>query len=180
MSLEQNIHYIKEEFNKDEKLLASMIRFEKWIKRYKIYLIILAVFILGSIIIYTANEYYQEYQQQQISKLYDKSLLGDEESIQKLKQSQSKLYDLYLLKQAITNNNENSLDYLQSSSKDPFIAKLAKYQNASLKRDIRTLALKDSTELGYLEAAFLDIQKGNLQEARDILIKIQTTIPTKK
>ena len=50
MSLKQNVNYIKEEINSDEKMLEGLIRIESWYKRYKIPLIILvALLVVGGV-----------------------------------------------------------------------------------------------------------------------------------
>lgn len=178
MSLRQNVNYIKDEFNNNEKMLEGLIRFEKWFKHYKIPIIVLVAALISWFVVYNIMSYYQEKQQLKIANFYEKALLGDEMAIQSLKQSQSKLYDLYLFQKALSSNDQVILEQLQSS-KDLIIAKFSKYQNASLNRNIEVLNLQDSTEFGYLQAAFLEIEKGNFKEAKNILEKIQNNSPTK-
>lgn len=178
MSLEQNVHYIKDELNNNEKILEGLIRFESWFKRYKILIVVLLATLVSWLVVYNIMNYYQEKQQLKIANFYEKALLGDEIAIQSLKESQSKLYDLYLFQKALSSNDKATLEQLQSS-KDPIIAKLSKYQNASLNHNIEVLNLQDSTEFGYLQAAFLEIEKENFKEAKNILEKIQNNSPTK-
>lgn len=178
MSLRQNVNYIKDEFNNNEKMLEGLIRFEKWFKHYKIPIIVLVAALISWLVVYNIMSYYQEKQQLKIANFYEKALLGDEMAIQSLKESQSKLYDLYLFQKALFANDKATLEQLQSS-KDPIIAKFSKYQNASLNRNIEVLNLQDSTEFGYLQAAFLEIEKGDFKEAKNILEKIQNNSPTK-
>ncbi|TLD87830.1 tetratricopeptide repeat protein [Helicobacter sp. MIT 05-5294] len=172
MSLKQNVDFIKEEMSNDEKMLEGLIRFEGWFKRYKIPLIALAVGIVLLSLGYMGNNYYQEKKQQEISALYTESLKGDEEAIALLKDSKSRLYDLYLFQNALKGNNLEELKALESS-KDPVIAQFAKAQNASLNHDLSTLDSQVSGDFGYLQAAFLEIQAGKIQEAKVILSKIQ-------
>ena len=171
MSLKQNVDYIKEEINNDEKMLESLIRFEGWFKRYKIPLVIVTAFLVLLGVGYSVNRYYQEQQKEKNSSLYQKALLGDEVAIASLKDSKSLLYDLYLYQKALKEENAAMLKELESS-KDPMIARLSKQQNISLKEDLKELNSQDSNELGYLEAAFLEIKKGNTKEAKAILAKI--------
>ena len=96
MSLKQNVDYIKEEINNDEKMLESLIRFEGWFKRYKIPLVIVTAFLVILGVGYSVNGYYQEQQKEKNSSLYQRALLGDEVAIASLKDSKSLLYDLYL------------------------------------------------------------------------------------
>ena len=176
MSLKQNVDFIKEEMSNDEKMLESLIRFEGWFKRYKIPLIALLVGIVVLIFGYMGNNYYQENQQQKLSNLYEEALKGDENAITSLKNSQSRLYDLYLFQKALESNDKETLKKLESC-KDPIIAQFAKSQNASLNQDLNTLDSKESGDFGYLQAAFLEIQAGKSKEAKVILSKIQNDSP---
>lgn len=171
MSLKQNVNYIKEEINNDEKMLEGLIRFEGWFRRYKIPLVVIAVLLVLFGIGYSANNYYQESQKEKNAQLYQKAILGDEAALASLKESKSLLYDLYLYQKALKENDTTTLKALESS-KDPMIAKLSKQQNQSLNQDLAGLNSKDSNELGYLEAAFLEIKKGNTKEAKAILAKV--------
>lgn len=172
MSLKQNVNFIKEEMGNDEKMLVGILRLESWFKRYKIPLIALVIGVMILSLGYIGNNYYQEKKQQEISSLYEKSLIGDKNAIVALKNSQSKLYDLYLFQKAVETNDKEILKTLESS-KDPIIAKFAKTQNASLNQNLDILNSQASNDFGYLQAAFLEIQAGKIQEARAILSKIQ-------
>ncbi|WP_297578265.1 hypothetical protein [uncultured Helicobacter sp.] len=176
MSLKQNVDFIKEEMSNDEKMLESLIRFEGWFKRYKILLIALLIGIVVLAFGYMGNNYYQENQQQKLSNLYEEALKGDENAIISLKNSQSRLYDLYLFQKALESNNKETLKKLESC-KDPIIAQFSKSQNASLNQDLNTLDSKESGDFGYLQAAFLEIQASKSKEAKVILSKIQNDSP---
>ncbi|MDE5603378.1 MAG: hypothetical protein K2I71_05610, partial [Helicobacter sp.] len=145
MSLQQNVDYIKNELNNNEKMLEGLIRFEGWFKHYKIPIIVLVVALVSWLVVYNIMSYYQERQKLKIANFYEKALLGDEVALEALKQSQSRLYDLYLFQKALSSNDKTILEQLQSS-KDPIIAKFSKYQNASLNRNIEILDRQDSTE----------------------------------
>ncbi len=172
MSLKQNVDFIKEEMSNDEKMLEGLIRFEGWFKRYKIPLIALAIGIIIFTFGYMGNNYYQENKQQELSSLYEKALKGDESAIASLQKSQSRLYDLYLFQKALQSNDAETLKTLESC-KDPIIAQFARLQNASLNQNLSILDSKESGDFSYLQAAFLEIQAGKMQEAKVILSKIQ-------
>lgn len=178
MSLKQNVDFIKEEMNNDEKMLEGLIRFESWFKRYKTTFIALTIIILVLIFGYMGNNYYQETKQQEISSLYKKALEGDENALLALQNSKSKLYDLYLFQEALKTNDEKTLKTLESS-KDSIIAQFSKLQNASLSQNLNALDSKESGDFGYLQAAFLEIQAGKTQEAKVILSKIQNDSPVR-
>lgn len=172
MNLKQNVDFIKEEMSNDEKMLEGLIRFESWFKRYKTPLIALLVGVIVFALGYMGNNYYQENKQQELSRLYEKALKGEENAITSLKNSQSKLYDLYLFQKALKDNDKESLKSLESS-KDPIIAQFSKVQNASLNSNLSILDSQEANDFGYLQAAFLEIEAGRIQEAKVILSKIQ-------
>ncbi|TLD84034.1 hypothetical protein LS70_004300 [Helicobacter sp. MIT 11-5569] len=176
MSLKQNVDYIKEEMNNDEKMLEGLLRFESWFRRYKTAIFTLLGIIVVASVGYAGNTYYQEKQQQALAQSYEKALKGDESALATLKDSKSRLYDLYLFQNALKTNDAAVLKTLESS-KDSIIAQFAKTQNASLSKDINTLNSKNSGDFGYLQAALLEIQAGNSQKAREILVKIKNDSP---
>ncbi|MDY5556721.1 MAG: tetratricopeptide repeat protein [Helicobacter sp.] len=179
MNIKQNVDYIKEEMQNDEKMLESALRLESWFRRNQKPLIALVVILVLFGIGYSANTWYQANTQQKISNYYENALKGDESAITALKESKSNLYDLYRFKQALKNNDTESLKALESS-KDSIIAQFAKMQNASLEKNLTALNSKDSGDLGYLQAAFLEIQAGNMQKAKEILSKIKNDSPIKE
>ncbi|CAM2974602.1 hypothetical protein [Helicobacter burdigaliensis] len=179
MSMKQNLDFIKKEINNDEKMLEGLIRFEGWFKRYKTPLVILVVFMVLLCIGYYANGIYTDMQKQKNYNFYSKALEGDKEALQSLKNSKSKLYDLFLFKEAIASNDNDTLKTLENS-KDSIIAKFAKAQNASLNKDIPELSQSSSGEFALLEAAYLQIQKGDFKAADTILLKIPDNSPTKE
>lgn len=176
MSLKQNVEYIKEEINNDEKMLEGLLRLESWFKRYKAVLLTSFGILVVAIIGYIGNSYYQENKQQNLANAYEKALKGDEEALKALKDSKSRLYDLYLFQGALKSNDVSTLKTLESS-KDPVIALFAKTQVASLEKNLNALNSQKAGDFGYLQAALLEIQAGNLQQAREILSKIKNDSP---
>ncbi|MBX7490903.1 hypothetical protein [Helicobacter turcicus] len=176
MSLKQNVKYIKEEMNNDEKMLESLLRLESWFRRYKTLLFALLGIATIAIAGYVGNNYYQENRQQTLANAYEKALKGDEAALTILKDSKSRLYDLYLFQNALKNQDSTTLKTLESS-KDPLIAQFAKVQNASLNKDLNVLNSQSAGDFGYLQAALLEMQAGNAQKAREILEKIKNDSP---
>lgn len=176
MSLKQNVEYIKEEMTNDEKMLEGLLRLESWFRRYKLALFTLLGILIVAIIGYIGNNYYQHNKQQNLANAYEKALKGDEVALKILKDSKSRLYDLYLFKNALKSNDTAMLKTLESS-RDPIIAQFATAQTASLNKDINLLNSQNAGDFGYLQAALLEIKAGNLQKAREILAKIKNDSP---
>ncbi len=176
MSLKQNIEYIKKEMDNDEKMLEGLLRFESWLKRNKTTLLMLLAVLIVASVSYVGNVYYQKNKQQTLAEAYDRALKGDENAVAILKDSQSRLYDLYLFQHALKSNDTATLKTLETS-KDFIIAQFAKTQNASLNQDLNVLNSQSAGDFGYLEASFLELQAGNPQKAREILSKIKNDSP---
>lgn len=179
MSLKQNVEYIKEGIDNDEKMLEGLLRFEGWFKRNKNLLIAVAILIVFGFIGYEANKIYADNKSEKNAKAYEMALKGDEKSMEMLKNSKSKLYDLYRFQNAVSSKDINTLKELQSS-KDAMISKLAKYQYATLSKDSQALMDNDLESLGYLQNALIQIQNGKYKEAQEALNKAQNNPQTEE
>ena len=93
-------------------MLEGQIRIESWYKRYKIHLIILVALLVVGGVGDSLNNYYQEQQSQKNAQFYQKALMGDENAIASLTDSQIKLYDLYLFQKALKEQDANTLKTL--------------------------------------------------------------------
>lgn len=178
MSIQQNVDYIKEEMKNDEKMLEGLLRLESWFRKYKKTLIVLVSIIIIAVVGYVGNSYYKEHKQQHLAFVYEQAIKGDEKAVLELKDSKSRLYDLYVFQNAIKDSNVEALKVL-SHSKDPMIARLSAVQSASLQNNLKELDSKEAGDIGYLQAAFLEIKVGNLQQSKEILTKIPNDSPIK-
>lgn len=170
MDFKKGLGYIKQEIDTNEKMLESAFRIESVLRKYKTPLIIIITAIIVFLVGYNANNYYKEIKQEEFSKLYTLALKDDKDAIKKLEESQSHLYDLYLFQRAIKTEDIDTLKKLENS-KVSLIAQLSRYQSASIEKNKD--ALKDSNiDLGKLQAALIDIQNKNLNEAKTILNSI--------
>lgn len=179
MSLKQNVEYIKEEIHNDEKMLEGLLRLESWFRRYKSALFVLIGILIIASVGYISNHYYQANQQQKLANAYENARKGDLDALEILKDSKSRLYDLYRFQNALNANDSATLKELESS-KDPIIAHFASIQNASLNANLDILNSQKAGDFGYLQAALLEIKMGNLQQAREILGKINNDSPIRE
>lgn len=192
MSLEKNLHDVKEKLTKDQDLLVNAFRLESFYKKYKnIIFIILALVVLFGI--YQGIAYYRDYTRQQnverlINKLSSKNLNPNErkEIEQEIQQNNSDFYDFYrytLLQNLsiLEIKNPENIQELErlAHSKNAIIAALASYQYATFTEDIEKLENFKAQDLEILEdrakfqAAYLYIQQGNIKKAHEILDGIQ-------
>ena len=177
MSLKQNVEYIKEGIDNDEKMLEGLLRFEGWFRRNKNIIIALVILILFGFIGYEGNKIYTQNKENKIALAYENALNGDKTALETLKSSKSKLYDLYQFQEALKNKDIKTLKAL-GDSKDLMIAKLAKYQYATLSKNQQALITDDLETLGYLQSALIDIQNKKYKEAKQTLEKIQNNPQT--
>ncbi|MDA3967527.1 MULTISPECIES: tetratricopeptide repeat protein [Helicobacter] len=170
MDFKKGLGYIKEEIDSNEKMLEGVFRLESILKKYKMPLIAIIVATIVFTIGYTANSYYKENKQQELSSLYTLALQENKEAIAKLEESKSSLYDLYLFQKAVKEGDTEILNKLKDS-KVAILAKFAEYQSASL--DKNKTELENSTiDFAKLQLALLNIQEKNTNEAKTILEQI--------
>lgn len=170
LDFKKGLGYIKEEIDSNEKMLEGVFRLESILKKYKMPLIAIIVATIVFTIGYTANSYYKENKQQELSSLYTLALQENKEAIAKLEESKSSLYDLYLFQKAVKEGDTEILNKLKDS-KVAILAKFAEYQSASL--DKNKTELENSTiDFAKLQLALLNIQEKNTNEAKTILEQI--------
>ncbi len=192
MSVENNLHEVKEKLAKDQNLLVSAFRLETFYKKYKKFIFI----VFGLIVlfgIYQGIMIYQEHRtttqaNELMNTLYSKTATDEEKKHAEaiLATIKPTLYDFYRYTQLQNLNplqlkNDENLALLQqlSQSKNPLIAALASYQYASLSENLELLEhfnadvapiLRDRARF---QAAYLYLQNNNMQKAHEILQSIQ-------
>lgn len=170
LDFKKGLGYIKEEIDSNEKMLEGVFRLESVLRKYKMPLIAIIVAIIVFTIGYTANSYYRENKQQELSNLYTLALQDNKEAIVKLEESKSSLYDLYLFQKAIKTQDLETLKQLKNSKVD-ILAKFASYQSASIEKNKKELK-SSSIDFAKLQIALLDIQEKNINEARIMLDQV--------
>ncbi len=176
MSIRNNFNYIKDEFSNDGHLLENTLKLERLYKKYKyIIWLFFVVFIFGSII-YFMYSTYTEHNVQKYSNIYTK-LISDSNNSKlrdELKSGNKRLYELFILQQALKNGNLSEFEELKDS-KDDLISSFASYYIGSFERDISILKSVNQYTLGdlsKLQQAFLLINDNKINEAKLILGEI--------
>lgn len=178
MSFKENLDYIRSGMNADEKMLSGMFQAERFLKKYKIPLIVvgivLVVGVLGFVIKGEVNEYFA----QKNAEIYEKALAGDKDAQEQLQKQNSTLYELYSFSNALNAGDEGKLAEL-ANSKEPMIARLASYQLANIKGDSKAIENAQLGEWGLLGAAIAEISKNNKKAAGEYLAKVPSSSPLK-
>ncbi len=187
MSLKENIDMVKEELSQEEKLFASAVQTERFVKKYKLQLISVLVAI---VVVVIANTLYQANLEQSIERSNEAYLTllsnsDDTEAADVLKENNPALYDAWQFKLAREKADEAGLKELTESSSD-IIADLASYELAALQKDktgLNNYSLEQDAilkDLAILNEAVLLMQEKKIQEAKKRLNLIDETSPLKK
>lgn len=176
MNIKNDLNYIKNELGSDNKILENAFKLEQIYRRHRRVIWALGAGILIAVIAYAASSIYTHYNTQKYSAIYDELSQNPSDTAlrENLKSGNPKLYNLFLLQQALNEGNVNTLKDL-GESKDTIVAFLAHYHLASFERDSAALervwdgALGD---LARLQSAQDLISAGKISEAKIILDKI--------
>lgn len=188
MGLKDDLKSIKTEFSNDEKMLENAFRLEILLKRYKKYLIALAVVLIVAIAYIFISDSVKKANALKATSAYEKLLNNpdDEKALQELESSSKSLYEAYLF------FHHNKLD-LKDIQND-FIKALAHYQNASIKAGDTLDSNVDSNALnqalqnlessdgilrhyGLLQVAFVLLQQNEIEQAKAKLALIPSNSP---
>lgn len=153
MAIKDDISAIKEELNAEEQFLESMIRGERFFKKYKILIISFVTVIVVGTIGYNINNYLIKQNLIKTNEAYNNLLQNpkNEESLAILKAKNPKLLAILEIKKEMNKNQKvttviddeilNSLKTYYNASKSGKIEALAEYQNSenALLKDFATL-----------------------------------------
>ena len=177
---DKTIEYLKEELSKEEQLLESLIKSERFFKRHKKKLIAAVAVVALAVAGYYGYEYKKELDRAAANAAYERLLAdpADSEARALLEQKSPALYRLYLYRQAVRSKDAATLERL-AASKDPVIADLASYHLAALRRDPQGLGEYESggilRDYARLDGAYLYDLAGRYAQAHSKLDIIPRT-----
>lgn len=172
MSIKDDVNYLKNELNNEEKLLENFVKLERFFKKYKkiIYVLILLA-IITPIAIFTKNKIDQ-------SNLYKANIAlnnyleqGDESSLEYLKNKNQSLYEVALFLTA-----KKELSEINISSK--YLKELLEYQIAAKEMNFDKLdALRKNDDFlikdyAILHEAIILVNQEEYGKAKAILEEI--------
>lgn len=174
MSLKDNVDFVKQELNSEEKFLESFVKVERFYKKYKKVLIAaVAIVIIGSIG-YTVNNSIQASNKAKANLAFNKILddVNDKEALASLKESSAKLYNVALYLQAKAGNeevqvNERYLKYLLEYEKALKTSNVEQLNTLSMQKDF---LLK---EFALFNKALIFTEQGKYDDARQTLNMIK-------
>ena len=186
MSIKEQVEYAKEELTQDEKLLAGLIKAERFYKRNKMLILGIAAVVVVGGIGYGVVDYLKERRLLEANRAFLalQQNPSDSGAAATLKEKNPALFRLFEVNRAIAAGDAEALKAL-AKSEDPVVADLAGYHAAALDRDEKELEayrmrsdalLKD---FAVFDEAYLLIKAGKTKEAGERLALIPAESPLK-
>jgi hypothetical protein len=177
LAKKSGVEYLKEELSKEEQLLESLIRSERFVKKYRAHLFGAVIFT----VVAAGAAYFYQYQKERtlleanIAYMRLEADPADGAAKRLLEQKSPALYRLYLYKKAVREQDMDQLRKLADSD-DKIIADLARYHLYLLQNDIDGLKrykkegiLKD---MARLNGAYLLDVGGHYHQAHSLLEEV--------
>jgi len=181
LSLKENLSEIKREIGAEEQFLESVIKTERFYKKYKRQVQLgIAILVIGTIG-YISFNYMQQRNLRLSNIAYEKLLSNpnDNNALAILKDKNKTLYDAYLFKVAISKNDTAKLEELAKNKDEKFLADLANYQLAQIKNSkvVNSELLKG---FALLEMGYDLLKEGKIAQAQLKFAQISTNSPLYK
>ncbi len=186
MSIKEQIDYAKDELTQDEKLLAGLIKIERFYKKNRVAIIALAaIFFLGAVG-YMGMEYYKQKRLEAANRamLTLEKSPDDASALKLLKENDPQLAELFLLKKAAGSGDIKSLESL-SGSKDPVVSDLAAYHLGTWNEDaerLKSYRMRSGAllrDFALFDEAYLLMKDGKVAEGAQRLAMIEADSPLK-
>ncbi len=181
MSLKEDIQGVKEEIGAQEQFLESIIKSERFYKKYKKQILALgAVLILGGAG-YTGYTLIKEHDLKVSNEAYEKLIKSpnDSEAMSVLKDKNLPLYKIFLFQEAVKEKSVKKLEELSNDKKSDILADLSTYELGQLKnsQSINSELLKG---FSLLEEGFDLLKVGKITEAKLKFAQIDPNSPLSK
>jgi len=181
MSLKEDIGFVKEELSSEEKFLESFVRVERFFKKYKLIIIGIVTVAVVAIVAIQITSYLKEENKIKANALFEKVLNNpeDKESLNGLKELNTKLYEIALYKQSKITGENVEIKYTT------FLKELVNYEKALKEQDINKLndisMEKDFLlkEFAIFNRALILANEGKYKDAKDALKLIPPTSQVK-
>jgi len=176
LSLKENINAIKEELSAEEQFLEGVIKAEGFWKKYKKVVITLVLLLVVGLLTKALMSYIEESNIESSNIAYNALLedSGDTAALATLKQSNSKLYEMYLFKISMESKDVLILEKNKVLMTDPILTNLMAYQISSLNQKVSALDAGIAKELALLQEGYLLLKEDKIKEAAAKFAQIST------
>lgn len=172
MAIKDDVKAIKEQIGAEEQFLESIIKGERFFKKYKYPIIGLVIALIVFGVGYSLNEYLNTKRLNKTNEAF--TLLqtnpNNQEALKALKDGNPKLYEAFLFQKASRAQNVEELKNIVSTSSDPIIKSIAIYELDSGESEI----LKD---LQVLLDGYNLLKENKIEQARNRFLQIQPSSP---
>lgn len=176
MSIKENVDYVKEELNSQEKFLESFVKGERFYKKYRTLIFAsIAIIVIGSIGL-VIKKNVDESNKVEANLAFNKVLQNsnDKEALELLKNKNEKLYEVALFLQAKNENKAANINI-------PVLKELAAYQVALSNKNVDELSNLSMQgdfllkEFALFNKALLLSNEGKYEDAKTVLKLIPQT-----
>ncbi len=170
MSLKDNVNYIKEELNTEEKFLESFVKVERFYKKNRLIIIIALIIIIGGAIAYFTTKSIQTQNKLEANIAFNK-VIENPKDAQALATLKEKNEQLFQVAQYIQASKENKSANIQVK----YLKELSLYQAALEKNDINklsTISMQNDfllKEFAIFNKALILTQEGKFEDAKATL-----------
>jgi hypothetical protein len=180
LGLKENIDAVKEEISTEEQFLESIIKGERFFKKYKKLIIAIVSLAFFGLVAYGVISYINKQKIEASNNAY-KVLLSnpqDSEALNNLKTNNIRLYNLFVFSQAIQNDDKVALKELSAQKDDVIISDLAQYQLAGLEgqKEAKSDILRG---MALLQEGYTLMVDGKVSEAKLKFAQIDLSSPVK-
>ena len=178
MSLKENIKSVKEEIGAEEQFLESMIKGERFYKKYKRQIQVLVVVAVLGALGYTGFDILKKRNLRLSNEAYEQLSKNpnDKKPLAIIKDKNSNLYNVYLFKEAIKTNNVEKLKEISKNKNNELLADISKYQLEQI-GDSKTVNSELLKGFSLLEEGFDLLKVNKITEAKLKFAQIDPNSP---
>jgi len=181
LSLKENISSIKEGIGAEEQFLESIIKGERFYKRYKRQIQVSVVAVILFAIGYTGYGIIKDRNLRISNKAYETLSANpkDKSALATLKDKNPTLYRVFLFQKAIKTSNIKELEQLLADKNNELLSDLSQYQLDQLKNS-KVVNSKLLNGFSLLEEGFDLLKNGKITEAKLKFAQIDPNSPLSK
>ncbi|WP_103624850.1 hypothetical protein [Campylobacter concisus] len=167
MAIKEDLTQIKQEIGAQEQFLESMIKGERFFRKYKKFMIIAIIVAVIAIIGFYSNKIINDNRIEDANLAYSKLILNpsDANALSILKEKEPNLYALFSLQQKLDKNETNGISELANLKVNPIVKDIILSQNGNANNQILS-------EYSTLLKGFELLKQNKIKEANDEFNKI--------
>jgi len=167
LAIKEDLTQIKQEIGAQEQFLESMIKGERFFRKYKKFMIIAIIVAVIAIIGFYSNKIINDNRIEDANLAYSKLILNpsDTNALSILKEKEPNLYALFSLQQKLDKNETNGISELANLKVNPIVKDIILSQNGNANNQILS-------EYSTLLKGFELLKQNKIKEANDEFNKI--------